>query len=470
MRLRALAPAALLALLFLAKPGSSDQVKPPATAAKTADAPGPSIDLPFEKYTLDNGLTVILHRDPSLPLCAVNLWYHVGPANEPAGRSGFAHLFEHLMFEGSRNVGDQFDQLLESVGATNVNGTTSWDRTNYFETVPREQLELVLWIESDRMAFMLDGLDQERLDVQRDVVKNERRQSYENAPYGPSSLVLSDTLFPKGHPYHGAIIGSMQDLTAATLDDVKQFFKTYYVPSNATLAIAGDFEVDQAKRQIEKYFASLPSAPRPSRPSKLTPALKSAQRIVVDEPVSLAKVSIGWITPPAYTHDDVVLDIVTLVLGAGKSSRLYQKLVVEQQIAADVEASLDSNALASTESVGATVASGKSIEEVEKALDAVLGDLARQGPTPAELARAKRRIQVDTLSTLELLNDGGGESGRAGMLQRFDHYLGDPGYLPKYLAKIAAVTADDVKRAVKEHLKPEARVVVITKPQKKAQP
>jgi len=316
----------------------------------------------------------------------------------------------------------------------------------------------------------LEGLDQERLDVQRDVVKNERRQSYENAPYGPSALVLSDALFPKGHPYHGAIIGSMEDLSAATLGDVKQFFKTYYVPSNATLAIAGDFEVDVAKRQIEKYFATLPSAPRPPRPSKTTPPLSAAQRIVVDEPVSLAKVSMGWITPPAYTRDDVVLDIVTSVLGIGKSSRLYQKLVVQQQLAADVEASLDSNALASNESIGATVASGKSVEEVEKALDAVVAELAKQGPTPAELARAKRRIQVDTLGNLELLNDGGGESGRSGMLQRFDHYLGDPGYLPKYLAQIESVTADEVKRAVSQHLKPEARVVVITRPKQKAQP
>ncbi len=466
MRLRAPALAAALALLFLSELGSTDQAKPVAASTK----PALRFDLPFDKYTLDNGLTVILHRDPSLPLCAVNLWYHVGPANEPPGRSGFAHLFEHLMFEGSRHVGAEFDRLLESVGATNVNGTTSWDRTNYFETVPREQLELVLWIESDRMAFMLDGLDQERLDVQRDVVKNERRQSYENAPYGPSALVLSDALFPKGHPYHGAIIGSMADLSAATLDDVKQFFRTYYVPSNATLTIAGDFELEDAKRLVAKYFGTLPSAPRPPRPSKLTPALKAAQRLTVDEPVSLAKVSMGWITPPAYTPDDVVLDIVTSVLGIGKSSRLYRKLVVEQQIAADVEASLDSNALASNQTLSATVASGKSVEEVEKALDAVLADLARQGPSAAELARAKRRIQVDTLGSLELLNDGGGESGRSGMLQRFDHYLGDPGYLPKYLAQIEAVTAENVKRAVTEYLKPEARVVVITRPKQKAKP
>ncbi len=459
MRFRSFALALALSAFAIARPGASGE-----PARDSADKPAPVPALPFEKYSLDNGLTVILHRDPSLPLCAINLWYHVGPANEPPGRSGFAHLFEHLMFEGSRHVGREFDWLLESVGATNVNGTTSWDRTNYFETVPREQLELVLWIESDRMGYMLDGLDQERLDVQRDVVKNERRQSYENAPYGPSSLALSNALFPKGHPYNGAIIGSMEDLSAATLDDVKQFFRTYYVPSNATLAIAGDFESDEAKRLIKKYFGTLPSAPQPPRPNKTTPALREAKRLVIDEQVTLARVSMGWITPPAYTPDDPLLDVVTLVLAGGKSSRLYQKLVVQQQLAADVDASLDSNALASHEVVEATAASGKSVEELERAIDGVLADLAKQGPTPAELLRAKKRIEVETLGNLELLNGSGGESGRAGLLQRFDHYLGDPGYLPKYLAQINGVTAEDVKRAVREHLKPEARVVVVTRP------
>src|SRR5688572_622487 len=225
----------------------------PKSAESTAGGRQENVGLAFEKYSLKNGLGVILHQDRSLPLVAVNLWYHVGPANEPPGRSGFAHLFEHLMFEGSRHVGREFDRLLESVGATNVNGTTSWDRTNYFETVPREQLELVLWIESDRMGFMLDGLDQERLDVQREVVKNERRQTYENAPYGPSMLALLDTLFPNGTPYHGAVIGSMEDLTRAELGDVRAFFQAYYAPSNATLALAGDFEIEAAKTLIQKY-------------------------------------------------------------------------------------------------------------------------------------------------------------------------------------------------------------------------
>jgi zinc protease len=438
------------------------------SAASATPAAAPAVAIAFEQYALDNGLTVILHRDPSLPLVAVNLWYHVGPANEPAGRSGFAHLFEHLMFEGSRHVGREFDWLLESVGATNVNGTTSWDRTNYFETVPRENLELVLWIESDRMGFMLDGLDQERLDVQRDVVKNERRQSYENAPYGPSALALSDALFPKGHPYHGAIIGSMEDLSAATLDDVKQFFATYYVPSNATLAIAGDFDPEVVKGWIKKYFGTLPARPKPPRNQQVTPPLTAPVRLTIDEPVTLARVSLGFITPPAYTTDDPILDVATLVLSGGKSSRLYRKLVVEQKLASEVDASLDSNALASHLTISATAASGKSLDELEKAISAIVAELGAKGPNAAELSRAKRRVQVDVLGNIELLNGPGGESGRAGLLQRFHHYLGDPGYLPRYLARVDQVSSADVKRVVSQYLKPEASVTVLTLPRAQA--
>nr|PZN20639.1 MAG: insulinase family protein [Pseudomonadota bacterium] len=437
---------------------------PPASASPSTATERADLVIPFEKYRLPNGLTVILHQDRSLPLVAVNVWYHVGPANEPSGRSGFAHLFEHLMFEGSRHVGREFDRLLESVGATNVNGTTSWDRTNYYETVPREHLELVLWLESDRMGYMLDGLDQERLDVQRDVVKNERRQTYENAPYGPSTLALLDTLFPKGTPYHGAIIGSMEDLSAATFDDVREFFNAYYAPSNATLAIAGDFDTTQTKAWIEKYFGTLRNRPRPETTHAPIKPLEKPERRVVREPVELSKVAFGYVTPPAYGPDDPALDVTMAVLAGGKATRLYRALVVEGKLASDVDASLDSNQLASVAMVTATVASGKKAEEVERAMDAVLEGLASRGPTEAELARAKRRILVSVLGNLELLNGPGGESGRAGLLQRFDHYLGDPGYLPKWVAAIEAVRAEDVQRVIREHLSPNKRVVVVTEP------
>ncbi|MES1173691.1 MAG: pitrilysin family protein [Myxococcales bacterium] len=446
-----------------AAPAPSTSATPSAEHAKPKAA-DPVAKIAFEKLKLANGLTVILHSDRSLPLVAVNVWYHVGPQNEPVHRSGFAHLFEHLMFEGSKHVGHEFDRILESIGATNSNGTTSWDRTNYFETAPSENLETLLWLESDRMGYMIDTLTQERLDVQRDVVKNERRQSYENAPYGPSSLALLNSLFPEGHPYNGAVIGSMQDLSAASLADVTEFFRQYYAPSNATLCIAGDLDVANAKALVERYFGTLADRKRP--PAKAVPyaPLPQAVRLVVKEPVTLAQVSFGYRSPPAYSKDDPALEVAMAILGGGKATRLYQRLVVQTKLAADVSASLESNQLSSIASLSATVATGKSPALVEKELDAVLAGLEKGGPTTAELERAKRRILVGALSNLELLNGPGGESGRAGLLQRFDQYTGDPGYLPQWLDQIEQVKGSDVQRVIKASLRPEARVVVLTEP------
>ncbi|MBI3202546.1 MAG: insulinase family protein [Myxococcales bacterium] len=424
-------------------------------------------DIPFEKYALDNGLEVILHRDASLPLVAVNLWYHVGPVNEPAKRSGFAHLFEHLMFTGSKHVGTRFDKLLESAGATNVNGTTSWDRTNYFETVPREHLELCLWLESDRMGFFLDTLSAEALEVQRGVVKNERRQSYEDAPYGKSTLELLDTLFPPGHPYHGAVIGSMSDLDAAKRSDAESFFRAYYAPSNATLTLAGDFTPDQAKRWVARYFGSLPRRPRPTTKHPPAPPLTSMIRKEVVEPVELAKVSMGWLTSPAYSADTATLELAAALLAGGKATRLYQKLVVEKKLASEVEADLDPNSLAGVFTVSAVAASGKPAKAVEAAIDAVLVDLTLRGPTQAELDRARRRVLFALMSQLQQLNGSDGESGRAGLLQRFNHYLGDPGQLKQWHASLQAVTRDDVKRVLTTQLAASRRVIVTTVPQPK---
>jgi zinc protease len=465
---RAIGSVATALTILLSASGSA--LATATAAAPTPAASAPAVNIPFEKFKLGNGLTVILHSDRSLPLVAVNVWYHVGPANEPVHRSGFAHLFEHLMFEGSKHVGHEFDHVLESIGATNSNGTTSWDRTNYFETAPSENLETLLWLESDRMGFMIDTLTQDRLDVQRDVVKNERRQSYENAPYGPSSLAMLNTLFPAGHPYNGAIIGSMQDLTAASLPDVVQFFRAYYAPSNATLCVAGDIDVPQAKALITHYFASLPDRKRPEVTPVPYAPLPKPERVVVKEPVNLAQVSFGYRTPPAYTPDDTIAEVTMAILGGGKATRLYQRLVVQTKLAADVSASLESNQLSSIASLSATVATGKSAAAVEHELDGVLANLAKSGPTKAELERAKRRILVGVLSDLELVDGSGGESGRAGLLQRFDQYTGDPGYLPRYLAQIQNVSVADVQRVVKEELKPEARVVVITEAQAEAKP
>ena len=288
-----------LAMPFVPRTGQTASRMPAATKRATSTAAAATIA--FEKFKLANGLTVILHSDRSLPLVAVNVWYHVGPANEPAHRSGFAHLFEHLMFEGSKYVGHEFDRILESIGATNSNGTTSWDRTNYFETAPSENLETLLWLESDRMGFMIDTLTQERLDVQRDVVKNERRQSYENAPYGPSSLAMLNALFPEGHPYHGAVIGSMQDLSAATLADVTEFFRQYYAPSNATLCIAGDLDPAQAKAWIERYFGTLRRSPASAGQAAAVRAVAQS-RALGRQRASDACASLVRLSQPARVH------------------------------------------------------------------------------------------------------------------------------------------------------------------------
>jgi zinc protease len=429
-----------------------------------AAQPRSTIEIPYEKYRLPNGLEVILHRDTGLPLVTVNVWYHVGPANEPQGRSGFAHLFEHLMFGGSRHVGTRMDTLLESVGATNSNGTTSWDRTNYFETVPREHLELVLWIESDRMGFLSEAFAMDRLDVQRDVVKNERRQAYENAPYGPSELALYHALFPREHPYHGAVIGSVEDLDRATVQDVAAFYDAYYAPSNATLALVGDFDPAQAKGLVHKYFGTLRTRPSPPRARISTSALRSERRVVVDEPVDLARVTLGWITPPAYTPEDTALDLLSMVLAGGKATRLYRRLVVGEKLALNVQTSMDSAELVGIFTITVTVLTGKLTDSVERVIDEVLSELADHGPRPAELERARRRLLVEVYRSLELLNGPGGETGRAGLLQRFNHYLGDPGFLGKYLDRIQGLTPNDLKQAVLRLLPKQARAVVITQP------
>lgn len=438
---------------------SSDPTRLPTPAAVIPAAT-------FEKLRLDNGLDVILYSDKTLPLVAVNVWYHVGPVNEPKGRSGFAHLFEHLMFEGSRHVGNRFDRLLETAGATNVNGTTSWDRTNYFETAPREYLELLLWIESDRMGFMHDRITQERLDVQRDVVKNERRQSYENAPYGPSSLALLDALFPEGHPYHGAIIGSMRDLDAATLNDVRDFYDTYYRPSNATLAIGGDFDPAQAHAWIRRYFGTLPSGPQPRPPAPPATSAPQPCHLIVKEPVDIPKVAFGWVAAPAYSYEHAVLEVATVILAGGKATRLYQSLVVNQHLAISVDADVDPNALGTIVAVDALAASRISAERLEGALQQEIEGLANRPPTEAELRRAKRRLMLSYDSEFEPLNGPSGETGRAGFLQRFNQYLGDPGALTTWLETLGQVTSTEVARAAKETLDRRHRVTVVTLPDK----
>lgn len=468
-RLRHPFPVPFLAACLCATPLGSSLV----SRAEAAEAPASSTveaapEIPFTRFSLENGLTVILSEDHRLPRVAVNVWYHVGPVNEPKGRSGFAHLFEHLMFEGSKHVGREFDTLMEGMGASNVNGTTNWDRTNYYETVPREHLETALWIESDRMAFM--ALSAERLEAQRDIVKNERRQSFENAPYGMSDLTLLDTLFPAGHPYHGAVIGSMADLSAATMADVNSFYRTYYAPNNATLTLVGDFESDKAKDTVEKYFATLPARDVPKLSVSLTPPLTAPLDKTVSEDVELSRVTKGWIAPPAYTEADAALRLGVAILTTGKASRLYRELVVDQKIATEVNGYVDSNRLCSIVGLEAKARSGVDAAALESALERSLERFGTAAPAQLELDRARKMLLVELNASLEYLNGSDGESGRAGLLQRFSYYMRDPGYLPRWIETLDKVTPNDVLDAVRRWMPEKASVTVRTlpKPEPKA--
>ena len=418
----------------------------------------PAPDIPkiaFEKSTLPNGLEVILSEDHRLPMVAVNLWYHVGPANEEAGRTGFAHLFEHMMFQGSKHVeGQSHFRLLEGAGASDYNGTTDFDRTNYFETLPANQLELALWLESDRMGYLLDVLDQASLTNQQDVVRNERRQSIENAPYGIVEEEEYHQLFPKTHPYFADVMGSHADIQAAKLDEVKKFFKTYYTPNNASLTIVGDVDKVKTKALVDKYFGRLQRGPVVPKITATTPAVTAEHRAVVTDKVQLPRVYVGWITPPFFKPGDSDADLTAQILGGGKSSRLYKKLVYEQQIAQDVSASQDSLMLGSVFTISATARSGHTAAELEKAIDAELEKFRAEGPTPQELERARNTFETGIVGGLETLG------GVADMLNRYNHYLGTPDYLEKDIQRYRAASVQSVKTFASAQLLPAARVIV----------
>ena len=412
----------------------------------------------FEKYTLQNGLDVILSEDHRLPMVAVNLWYHVGPANEAAGRTGFAHLFEHMMFQGSKHVpGDSHFRLLEGAGASTVNGTTDFDRTNYFETLPSNQLELGLWLESDRMGYLLDMVDQANLSNQQDVVRNERRQSVENRPYGIVNEALFHTLFPRTHPYYGSVIGSHGDIQAAQLDDVKNFFKLYYAPNNASLAIVGDIDRAATKALVEKYFGPFKKGSPVPKPSVETPKITAERRVVVTDRVELPRVNIAWITPAYFAPGDADAGIAGSVLGSGKSSRLFKALVYERQIAQSVSASQNSLSLGSVFEIEATARPGHTAEELEQAIDEELEKFRRSGPDPVEVDRARNVAETRVVEGLERL---GGFGGVADRLNSYNHYVNDPGYLAKDIQRFRDVTPVSVKAFVNEHLGRNQRVVV----------
>ena len=435
--------------------------KAPANAAAPSANGTAEIALPtikFEKYTLPNGLVVILSEDHRLPLVSTNIWYHVGPANELPGRTGFAHLFEHMMFEGSKHVpGNSHIRYLEAAGASDLNGTTDFDRTNYFETLPSNQLELALWLESDRMGYLPDKLNQASLTNQQDVVRNERRQSIENSPYGIVEEGVFHLLFPKSHPYHADVMGSHADIQAAKLEDVRNFFKLYYAPNNASLAIVGDFDPAQAKQWVEKYFGPLKRGAPVPKIAAVTPPITSERRAVIHDQVELPRVYMAWLTSSIFKPGDADADLASEILGGGKSSRLYKKLVYEKQIALDVSASQQSLILGSVFEIVVTARPGHTAEEMEKAVDEELAAFRKDGPTTVELERARNGIETEMIQGLERL---GGFGGVADRLNEYNHYLGNPGFFPQDVHRYQAATTHSIHAFAQAQLKPTSRVVV----------
>jgi predicted Zn-dependent peptidase len=438
---------------------------PGAPTAYAADPDAAKITLATRITRLDNGLLVILHEDHRTPIVAVNIWYHVGAKDEAERRHGFAHLFEHVMFQGSKHVPeDTYFRYLERAGASDVNGSTADDRTNYHETVPKNRLELALWLESDRMGFLLDHVDQATYAGQRDVVKNERRQNYENAPYGMTWQYLSEALYPPTHPYHHLAIGSPEDLDAASLEDVKEFFRTYYVPNDASLVIAGDIDPAATLALVEKYFGPIPPGKLPERSGGALPPVELAGEVHVDVEagVELPRVVLAWPSPAFFAPGDSDLDLLAQVLTSGKTSRLYKRLVYDEQIAQDISAFQESGQLGSKFVVMATAKPGHKAEELVSAITEEMGKVAAGSVTDQELARARTAFLAHEAFGLESV------SAQADRINSFVHYTGDPDYLAKDVARYEAATTKSLTDAARTWLPPGKRVVLIARPVKGA--
>jgi zinc protease len=441
-------PALLLLLL---------QPAPPPPAAPPARAP---LEVPYQMFRLPNGLTVIVHEDHSAPLVSVNTYYHVGSARERPGRTGFAHLFEHIMFEGSKNVPEgAFDQWLEAAGGSN-NGSTNGDRTNYWENAPAGAIELPLFLESDRMGHLLEAMSPAKVDGQRDVVKNERRQSYENRPYGMADLALQDALYPPEHPYHWPTIGSMEDLTAASYEDVVGFFKKWYGPANASVVIAGDVEAARARQLAEKWFAEVPASAPVEPLAARAVVLAVEKRLLLEDRVELPRLFLAWPAPPHYGPAEAAMEALGDILAEGKNSRLYRRLVYEMQVAQDVSAYLEAGALASTFNVVVTARAGHTLEELRRLVDEEVGRLRDQPPTLRELQRVQNQAEARMLRGLERV---GGFGGKADQLNEYFFYTGDPDFYQEELTSVQALSPSDV-RAVAQTFLGGGRVLVSVVP------
>jgi zinc protease len=454
-------------LLSLSPQGSAPTAPPP----PAGPVQPPALTVPFTQFTLPNGLHVILHEDHTVPLATVNVWYHVGSAREKPGRTGFAHLFEHLMFEGSGHVKEgEFDTLLEAAGATN-NGSTQTDRTNYYIDTPASALELALFLESDRMGFLLDAMSPARVDGQRDVVKNERRQGVENAPYGMASIEIDKLLYPEGHPYRWPTIGYMEDLTAASYDDVVEFFRKYYQPANASLVIAGDIDPATTRSLVEKWFSDVKPGTSPVPPIDYPhPMLTGVSRKTIEDRVQLPRLYISWITPSLFAPGDAELDIVSQVLAGGKNSRLYKRLVYDLQIAQDVSAFQGSAALNSQFQIivtarppDATTTSTALVDRIRTIVDEEISKLQQSPPSAREFERAINQVEASFYNRME---SAGGFNGKGNQLNAYYTATGSPDYFNEDLSRYRALSARDVQSAAGFWLPAGRRVELTVEPMK----
>ena len=421
------------------------------------------MDLPFTKHSLANGLDVLVHEDHHVPIVAVNVWYHVGSKNERPGRTGFAHLFEHLMFEGSEHHNSGYFPPLQQAGAL-LNGSTNADRTNYWEVVPTSAVDLALWMESDRMGHLLPALTRERFETQRDVVLNERRQNYENRPYGLAVMAVTDALFPPDHPYHWLTIGAADDIRAMQLEEVQAFFRTYYHPANASLALAGDIGTDAALRLAEKYFGDIPAGTRP-QPLVAQARLGREIRLLLEDRVELPRLYLGWHSPAMFADGDAEMDLLSDLLANGKTSRLYRTLVYERRIALDVSAFQNSRELGSFFMLVATAGPGQSLSDISGAIDAALAEILDKGPTATEMERAEAQAEAHFMYRLQTV---GGFGGKSDQLNAYNVFRRDPGFFARDLARYRNATSESVRQAAERWLRFDARVALSVVPRGQA--
>jgi zinc protease len=419
------------------------------------------MNIPYTKHRLANGLDVLIHEDHALPIVAVNIWYHVGSKNEVPGRTGFAHLFEHLMFEGSQHYDRGYFHPLQEAGAS-LNGSTNADRTNYWEVVPTNALDRALWMESDRMGYLLPALTDAKFANQRDVVLNERRQNYENRPYGLAGMAIVDALYPPSHPYHWLTIGAAEDISAAHIDDVRAFFQRYYHPGNASLALAGDIDTRKGLQLAEWYFAEIPPGPRPEPVRVPQPEGPPEDlRLVLEDRVELPRLYLAWHSPALFAEGDAELDLVAEVLSSGKTSRLYRALVYEQRIATEVAASQNSRELGSFFQVVATAAPGRTLAEVERSIMKEINTVIDRGPTTAELERCLAQAEAHFLFRLQTV---GGFGGKSDQLNAYNTFVGDPGYFEQDLGRYRSATTAFLRESAARYLQPSRRVLLSVVP------